>query len=87
MSLSVAKVEASTVQSRDPGLVTIGPTTTRSVAARIWESITNGSCQSTGESNTHTWVKPCASARLARSMTRRAGGLVCKTTPKSTGLS
>jgi len=36
ISLSVANCEAVTVQSRVLGLVTIGPTTTRSVAARIW---------------------------------------------------
>ena len=35
VSLSVANMEASTVESRVAGLVTIGPTTTRSVAARI----------------------------------------------------
>ena len=46
--------------------------------------MTNGSCHSTWESNTHTWVKPFASARLASSTTRPAGGLVCNTTPKST---
>ena len=56
---------------------------TRSVSARIRARTTNGSCHSTGESNTHTWVKPFASARLARSTTRRAGGSVCNTTPKS----
>jgi hypothetical protein len=33
----VAKSEASTVQSRVPGLVTIGPTMIRSVAASIRE--------------------------------------------------
>ncbi len=36
ISLSVANSDAVTVQSRVLGLVTIGPTTTRSVAARIW---------------------------------------------------
>ena len=36
VSLSVANSEAITVQSRVPGLVTIGPTTMRSVAASIW---------------------------------------------------
>ncbi len=45
MSLRVANREASTVQSRLPGLVTIGPTTTRSVAASIRLKITKGSCQ------------------------------------------
>ena len=69
MSFRVAKVEASTVQSRLPGFVTIGPTTTRSVSARMRERITKGSCQSTGESNTQTWVKPLASARCASSIT------------------
>ena len=37
MSLRVAKVEASTVQSRVPGLLTIGPTTIDSVSAKIRE--------------------------------------------------
>ena len=36
ISLSVAKMLAVTVQSRVAGLVTIGPTTTLRVAARIW---------------------------------------------------
>jgi hypothetical protein len=36
MSLSVANVDAVTVQSRVAGFVTIGPTTTLRVAARIW---------------------------------------------------
>ena len=36
VSLSVANSEAVTVQSRVPGLVTIGPTTMSSVAASIW---------------------------------------------------
>ena len=37
ISLSVANTEAVTVQSRVAGLVTIGPTMTRCVAARIAE--------------------------------------------------
>ena len=36
ISLSVANSEAVTVQSRVAGLVTIGPTITLRVAARIW---------------------------------------------------
>jgi hypothetical protein len=36
MSLSVANSDAVTVQSRVLGLVTIGPTSTRDVDARIW---------------------------------------------------
>ena len=36
MSLRVANVEAVTVQSRVAGFVTIGPTITRWVCARIW---------------------------------------------------
>src|SRR3954453_4370658 len=36
------------------------------------------------ESNVHTWGKPKASARLARSTTRAEGGVVWRTTPKST---
>ena len=36
ISLSVANSEAVTVQSRVAGLVTIGPTITRWVWARIW---------------------------------------------------
>ena len=45
--------------------------------------MTNGSCQSTHESNVQTWLNPPASARWARSMTRRAGGSVCSTKPIS----
>jgi hypothetical protein len=37
ISLSVANSDAVTVQSRVPGLVTIGPTITRSVSSRIFE--------------------------------------------------
>jgi hypothetical protein len=37
ISLSVANSDAVTVQSRVPGLVTIGPTTTLDVRARICE--------------------------------------------------
>jgi hypothetical protein len=36
MSFSVANSDAVTVQSRVAGLVTIGPTVTLRVAARIW---------------------------------------------------
>lgn len=36
ISLSVAKTDAVTVQSRVAGLVTKGPTVTRRVSARIW---------------------------------------------------
>ena len=36
ISLSVANSDAVTVQSRVAGLVTIGPTVTLWVAARIW---------------------------------------------------
>ena len=36
MSFSVANSDAVTVHSRVEGLVTIGPTVTRCVAARIW---------------------------------------------------
>ena len=36
ISLSVANMLAVTVQSRVAGLVTIGPTTTLRVSARIW---------------------------------------------------
>ena len=46
----VANSEASTVTSRVPGFVTIGPTAIRSVLARICEKITNGSGHSTWES-------------------------------------
>lgn len=37
ISLRVANSEAVTVTSRVAGLVTMGPTVTRCVAARIWE--------------------------------------------------
>src|SRR5947207_7968003 len=45
--------------------------------------MTNGSCQSTCESNVHTWLKPAASARFASSTTPSAGGSFCSTTPMS----
>src|SRR5690242_14543815 len=48
--------------------------------------MTNGSCHSTCESNVHTWLKPAASAFLARSTTASAGGSFCSTTPMSTAL-
>ncbi len=37
ISFSVANADAVTLTSRVSGLVTIGPTTSRSVAASIWE--------------------------------------------------
>ena len=48
--------------------------------------MTYGSCHSRCESNVHTWLKPCASASFASCTVREAGGLVCRTTPKSMGL-
>ena len=51
MSLRVANRDASTVQSRVPGFVTIGPTTIRSVSANINEKMTKGSCHNIWESN------------------------------------
>src|SRR3990170_3681984 len=48
--------------------------------------MTNGSCQSRCESNVQTWLNPWVSARRASSTVREAGGFVCRTTPKSTGL-
>ena len=50
ISLRVAKSEAVTDQSRVLGFVTMGPTVTLLVAARIWAYITNGSSHSTHES-------------------------------------
>src|SRR5919107_1589579 len=84
ISLSVANVDAVTVQSRVAGLVTIGPTVSVLVAARIWLWMTYGSCQSRCESNVHTARKPRSSACRASSTTRAAGGVACSTTPKST---
>ena len=43
ISFSVAKRLAVTVQSRVRGFVTIGPTVTVRVSARIWVKIGNGS--------------------------------------------
>ncbi len=65
ISLSVAKTDAVTVQSRVAGFVTNGPTVTRLVSARIAEWMTYGSCQSRCESKVQTWLKPCASASFA----------------------
>ena len=53
ISLSVANVEAVTDHSRVAGLVTIGPTTSLCVWARIWEWTTYGSSHSRCESNVH----------------------------------
>jgi hypothetical protein len=53
MSLRVAKVEAVTEGSRVAGFVTKGPTIILSVAERIWEWITYGSCQRMCESKVH----------------------------------
>src|SRR4051794_3786996 len=46
--------------------------------------MTNGSSQRRCESNVHTCENPRTSARLARSTTRHAGGLVWRTTPTCT---
>src|SRR5579859_3217136 len=45
--------------------------------------MTNGSCQSTLESNVQTWLKPPRSARAASSATRLHGGSVWSTKPIS----
>src|SRR5690242_11897045 len=45
--------------------------------------MTNGSCQSTLESNVQTWLKPPRSARAASSATRLHGGSVWSTRPIS----
>src|SRR5215469_17302902 len=45
--------------------------------------MTNGSCQSTLESNVQTWLNPPRSARAASSATRLHGGSVCSTKPIS----
>src|SRR5580693_1680356 len=82
-SFSVANMDAITDQSRVPGLVTIGPTVSVEVAARICGYSTNVSCQSTCESNVHPCPNPAASARLIIATTPLAGGLGCSTTPNS----
>ena len=82
ISFRVANSEAVTVQSRVAGFVTIGPTVNLCVASRIRLKITNGSSHSRWESNAHMFVKPYVSALRASSMTRAAGGLVWRTTPK-----
>ncbi len=87
IELSVAKVEAVTSQVRVPGLVTIGPTTRRSVWSRMRLWMTKGSCHSTAESNVQPWVKPLRSARRIRSTTSAAGGSVWRTRPNSMGTS
>ena len=58
ISLSVANVEAVTVQSRVAGLVTIVPTLSRCVASRIRLRMTYGSSHSRCESNVQAVVKP-----------------------------
>src|SRR3954464_6069944 len=47
--------------------------------------MTYGSSQRMCESNVHTWENPSASARLASSITRAAGGVVWRTMPMSMG--
>ena len=83
ISFIVANKLAVTVQSRVSGFVTMGPTTTLRVCARISVKIGNGSCHSRWLSNVHTWLKPYVSAFFARSITRALGGVVCRTTPMS----
>ncbi len=58
ISFSVANALAVTVQSRVSGFVTIGPTITLRVLARICVKIGNGSSHRMWESNVHTWLKP-----------------------------
>ncbi len=43
--------------------------------------MTYGSSHRMCESNVHTWLNPYVSARFARSITRAAGGVVCRTSP------
>src|SRR5680860_1100309 len=45
--------------------------------------MTYGSSHRMWESNVQTWENPSASARLASSITRNAGGVVCSTIPMS----
>src|ERR1039457_1795601 len=45
--------------------------------------MTNGSCHSTCESKVQPYRKPWSSAARILSITVRAGGSVCRTTPKS----
>src|SRR5947208_12418973 len=45
--------------------------------------MTYGSCHRMCESNVHAWLKPSASARRVMSITRCAGGSVCRVTPMS----
>ena len=78
----VANSDASTVASRVPGLVTIGPTAILSVCASICEKMTNGSGHSTWESKSQQWSKPRPSAITASSTTRSTGGSGWRTTPK-----
>ena len=54
ISFSVAYTLAVTVQSRVAGLVTIGPTMTLRVSARIWLKMTYGSCHRMWLSKVHT---------------------------------
>ena len=63
--------------------MTIGPTVTFRVLARICVWIGYGSCHRMWLSNVHTWLNPYVSARFARSTTRALGGVVCRTTPMS----
>ena len=58
ISFSVANTLAVTVQSRVAGFVTIGPTVTFRVLARICVWIGYGSSHRMWLSNVHTWLNP-----------------------------
>ena len=87
ISFNVANRLAVTVQSRVAGFVTIGPTMTFRVSAKICAKIGNGSCHKIWLSKVQTCVNPYVSAFFAKSITRALGGVVWSTTPMSILLS
>ena len=83
IELSVANDEAVTVTSRVSGLVTIGPTITLRVAARIGAVDDERLLPQQVRVERPDVPEAPVSAGRARSTTRDAGGLHCRTTPKS----
>ena len=82
MSCSVAYIDATTVGSRVPGLVTNWPSFMRSVRSAASVSSAVESCQSTWESYVQPYWNPCASASSMSSRKRVYGGSGRTVTPK-----
>src|SRR5262245_15952017 len=79
---SVANALAVTVGSRVPGFVTFSPSLSVDVSSAAIVNSGYGSCQRLCESYVQPYSKPCCSASLSSSATRRAGGSGSTVTPK-----